>query len=96
MAYGDFKDLTRRTSSGKILREKAYNIARNLKYDSYQHGLASMVYKFSDKKSFDSVIKNKNMSDQCPSHLVGVGRSLTIHDNYQENYTNQLLENVKK
>ena len=96
MAYGDFKDLTRRRASGKILREKAYNIARNLKYDSYQHGLASMVYKFSNKKSFGSVIKNKNMSDQCPSHLAGVGRSLTIHGNYQENYTNQLLENVKK
>ena len=74
MAYGDFKDLTRRTASGKILREKAYNIARNLKFDAYQCGLASMVYKFSDKKSFGSVVKNKNMSDQCPSQLAGVGK----------------------
>ena len=28
MAYGDFKGLTRRTASGKILRDKAFNIAK--------------------------------------------------------------------
>ena len=46
MAYGYFKDLTRRTASDKILRDKAFNIAKNPKYDGYQRGLASMVYKF--------------------------------------------------
>ena len=46
MAYGDFKDLTRRKASDKILRDKAFNIAKNPKYDGYQHGLASMTYKF--------------------------------------------------
>ena len=46
MAYRDFKDLTRRTASDKILYHKAFNIAKNLKYDGYQRGLASMVYKF--------------------------------------------------
>ena len=51
MAYGDFKDLKRRTGSDKILRDKAFNIAKNPKYDGYQRGLASMVYKLSDKKS---------------------------------------------
>ena len=51
MAYGDFKDLRRRTASDKILRDKAFNIFNNLKYDGYQRGLASMVYKFFDKKS---------------------------------------------
>ena len=45
MAYGVLKDLTRRTASGKILRDKAYNIAKNPKNDGYQRGLASMVYK---------------------------------------------------
>ena len=48
MAYGDFKDLTRRTASDKILRDKAFNIAKNWKYDGYQSGLASMVYNFFD------------------------------------------------
>ena len=46
MAYGDFKDLTRRTASDKILRDKAFNIAKNPKYDGYQKAFASMVYKF--------------------------------------------------
>ena len=49
MAYGDFKDLARRTASDKSLRDKAFNIAKNSKYDGYQGGLASMVYKCFDK-----------------------------------------------
>ena len=48
MAYEDFKDIKRRTASDKILRNKAFNIAKNPKYDGYQRGLASMVYKFFD------------------------------------------------
>ena len=51
MAYGDFKNLKRRIFSDKILRDKTFNIARNPKYNGYQKGLASMVYKFFDKKS---------------------------------------------
>ena len=50
MAYEDFKDLTRRTASDKILRDKAFNIAKNPKYDGYQHGPASRVYKFLTKR----------------------------------------------
>ena len=51
MAYGDFKDFKRKTYSNKVLRDKAFNIAKNPKYDEYRRGLASMVYKFFDKKS---------------------------------------------
>ena len=51
MAYGDFKDLKRRAASDKILRDKAFNIAKSPKNDGYQRGLASMVYKIFDKKS---------------------------------------------
>ena len=43
MAYRDF---TRRTASDKILSDKVFNIAKNPKYDGYQRGLGSMVYKF--------------------------------------------------
>ena len=39
MPYGDFKDLSRRTASDKILRDKAFDIAKNPKYDGYQRGL---------------------------------------------------------
>ena len=51
IAYGDFKDLTRTTASDNVLRNKAFNIVKNPKYDGYQRGLASMVYKCFDKKS---------------------------------------------
>ena len=50
MVYGGFKDLERRTASDKVFRGKAFNISKNPKYDGYQRGLASMVYKFFDKK----------------------------------------------
>ena len=43
MAYGNFKDSARRTVPDKVLRDKAFNIAKNPKYDEYQRGLASMV-----------------------------------------------------
>ena len=55
-AYGDHKDLINRTESDKVLRDKAYDIASNPEYDGYQGGLASMVYKFFDKKSTGSGI----------------------------------------
>ena len=60
MAYGDFKDIKRRTTSDKILREKVFNIAKNPKCDGYQRGLASMIYKFFDKKSAGGSIVNDN------------------------------------
>ena len=61
MAYGDFKDIARRTASDKVWRDKAFNIAKNSKYDGYQRGLAFMVYKFFDKKSVS--LTDKSVSD---------------------------------
>ena len=43
MDYGDLKDLSRRTASDKVFRDKAFNFAKNPKLDGYQRGLASMV-----------------------------------------------------
>ena len=56
MAYGDFKDIARRTASDKVLRDKAFNIAKNPKYDGYQSGRASMVYKLFDRMSKGSSV----------------------------------------
>ena len=64
MAYGDFKKLNRRTAANKVLGDKALNIAKNPKYDGYQHGLASMVYKCFNKKTSGSGIKNENISNK--------------------------------
>ena len=64
MAYGGFKDLNRRTAADKVLRDKAFNIAKNPKYDGYQRGLASMLYKCFDKNTSGSGIKNENISNK--------------------------------
>ena len=50
MVYGDFKDFNRRTTADKVLRDKILNVAKNLNGDGYQRGLASIVYKFFEKK----------------------------------------------
>ena len=57
MAYGDLKDLTRRTTADKVLPDKAFNIAKNPKYDRYQRG-------FFDEKTSDGIIKNEVMSNK--------------------------------
>ena len=61
MAYEDFKDLKRRTASDKILRDKAFIIAKSRKYDGQQRGLAFMVYKFFEKKSLGGGITNNEI-----------------------------------
>ena len=56
MACGDFKDLTRRTTSDKILCDKAVNFAKNPKLDGYRRDRASIVYKFFVKKTADGEV----------------------------------------
>ena len=56
MAYGDFKDLAKRTASDKVLRNKAFNIAKNSKYDGYKKRFVSIVYYFFDEKTAGSGI----------------------------------------
>ena len=63
MAYGDFTDLARRTASDKVLRDKAFNIAKNPKYDGYERGLSSMVCKYFDKNAKGSDV-NKHANDK--------------------------------
>ena len=69
MAYRDFKDLAKRTATDKVLRNKVFNIAKDSKYDGYQRGLASMVYKFFDKKTADSGIKSMPQTKQLAKEL---------------------------
>ena len=69
MAHRDFKGLTRRTASDKILHDKAFNIAKNPNYCGYQRGVASMVYKFVDKKTSGCSIKSENISNKLAEEL---------------------------
>ena len=64
MAYGDFKDLTRRTASDNILRDKAINIGKFPTYDGYQKGLASMLCKCFDKNNSGGTVKNENIFNE--------------------------------
>ena len=86
MAYGKSKDLVKRTQSDKVLKDKAFNIASDPKYDGYQRGLASMVSKFFDKKSKGSGISTSLANKSANNQII----------NWQMNFINQLLENIKK
>ena len=69
-AYSESKDLTKRTVADKILKNRAFNIAKDPKYDGYQRGLASMVYKFFDKKSEGSGAKHVNTKPTPQNQLL--------------------------
>ena len=64
MAYGYFKDLARRTAADKVLLGKAFNIAKNPKYEGFLRGLASMVYKVFNKKTSGIGIKSMPQNEQ--------------------------------
>ena len=71
MAYGDFKDFKKRTAADKVLRDTAFNIAKNPKDDGYQRGLTSMVYKCFDKKAKGSgvtTLSNKSAIKSTPQN----------------------------
>ena len=69
MAYGDFKDLARRTAADKVLKDKAFNIAKDPIYDGHQRGLASIFYKSFDKKITGSGIKSMPQNEQLAEEL---------------------------
>ena len=69
MAYEDSKDLTKRTAADKSLRDKAFNIAMDPKYDGYQRRLASMIYKCFNKKIAGSGIKSMPQNEQLAEEL---------------------------
>ena len=69
MVYGDFKDFEKRSFADNVLRDKALKIASDQKYDGYQRGLASMVYKFFHKKSQGSGVANNNENIQLAEEL---------------------------
>ena len=64
MSYEDFEDLRRRMAPDRVLGDKAFNITKNPRYDGYQRGLVSMVYKFFDKKTVGGAVKSEIMQDK--------------------------------
>ena len=88
-AYAGHKDLINRTKSDKVLRDKAYNIASNPEYDGYQKGLASMVYKFFDKKSTAG-------STAKPSSLESIGSGFKKLKNTAKSSSSILADELHK
>ena len=85
-AYEDHKDLINRTKSDKVLRDKAYDIASNPEYDGYQRGLASMVYKFFDKKSMGSGIASSSiLVDELHKPIIKKFNKRKVYSQFKDN-----------
>ena len=88
MAYGKSKDLVKRTQSVKVLRDKAFKIASDPTYDGYQRGLASMVYKFFDKKSSGSGITNGSnyqLSNELHKLIIEKFKKRKVYSSFRDN-----------
>ena len=89
MAYGKSKDLVKRTQSDKVLRDKTFKIASDPKYDGYQRGLASMVYKFFDKKSKGSGITTNEFNYQLANELhkpvIKIFKKRKVYSSFKDN-----------
>ena len=88
MAYGKSKDLAKRTQSDKVLRDKAFKIASDPKYDGYQRGLASMVYKFFDKKSSGNGITNEpnyQLAEELHKPIIRKFKKRKVYSSFRDN-----------
>ena len=90
MVYGDFKEIAKRTASDNVLRDKAFNIAKNPIYDGYQRGLASMVYKFLDKKSTGSGVNipsefNKQLAKEQHKPIKRKFKKRKVYSGFKDN-----------
>ena len=105
--FEDFKDLNKRTTADKVWRDKAFNFVKNLKYDGYPCGLASIVYKFFDKKTSDDTVKNeiisnKELAEELHKPIIKKFEQTKVHSSFIDNITGadladmQLISKVKK
>ena len=88
MAYGKTKDLAKKTESDKFLRGKAFKIASDSKYDGYQRGLASIVYKFFDKKSSGSGIANEpnyQLANEPHKQITKKFKKRKVYSSFRDN-----------
>ena len=84
-AYSDSKDLTKRTISDKILKDRAYEIARNCNYDGYQRALASMVYKFFDKKTGSGISVNEQLAEKLHRLVTKAFKRRKVYARFKDN-----------
>ena len=88
MVYSKSKDLIKRAQSDKVFRDKAFKIASDSKYDGYQRGLASMVYKFFDKKSNESGITNESnyqLANELHKPIIKKFKKRKVYSSFKDN-----------
>ena len=88
MAYENSKDLVKRTRPDKILRDKAIKVVSDWKYDGYQTGLPSMVYKFFDKKSSGSDIVNEpnyQLANELHKLIIRKFKKREVYSSFRDN-----------
>ena len=88
MAYGKYKYLKRRTQSDKDLKDIAFENSRNPKYDGYQRGLISMVYKCFDKKSKETGIKsmtNQQLANELHKPIIRKFTKKKVQSSFKNN-----------
>ena len=88
MAYGDFEDLARRTATDKGLRNEVFNIVKNTKYDGYLRKLASIVYKFFDKKSKGSgvaMLQNEQLAEELCKPIIKKFKRRKVYSSSKDN-----------
>ena len=88
MAYGDFEDLEKRTQSDKVLRDRAFKISNDTKYVGYQRRLASMVFKFFDKKSSGRGIANEpnyQLAEELHKPIIKKFKKRKVYSSFRDN-----------
>ena len=99
-AYSDSKDLTKRTVADKILKNKAFDIAKDPKYDGYPRGLAFMVYKFFDKKPKRSGAKhvnikttpqNEQLAEELHKPIIRKFKKRKVYSKFKDNIWDNML-----
>ena len=84
-AYADYKDLANRSRADKVLKDRAFEIASDSKYDGYQRCLASMVYKFFDKKSSGSGINNVKLANELHKPVIKKFSKRKVYSSFKDN-----------
>ena len=96
MAYNKFKDLEKRTQSDMVLKNKAIKIASNPKYNGYERGLASMVYKFCNSKSKGSGIKeNQQLANELHKPIIRKFKNRKVYSSFKNNIWDVDLANMQ-
>ena len=98
MAYDKSKDLVKRTQSDKVWQDKAFKIASNPKYDGYQGWLASMVYKFFDKKSKGSIINEPNyqLANELHKSIIRKFKKRKVYSSFGVNIWGVNLADIRE